>query len=71
MTDRYHALTVVLDREIRNDDAKRIIEAIEMVRGVLSVEPHVADHISRAAERKAVEALRDKLRDVLWPGIGK
>lgn len=43
MTDRYHALTVVLDTDIRSDDAAQIIDAIRQVRGVLTVDPIVAD----------------------------
>jgi hypothetical protein len=37
MTDRYHALTVVLDREIRTDDAEDIINAIKQLRHVVDV----------------------------------
>jgi hypothetical protein len=55
----------VLDREIRNDDAKRIIEAIEMVRGVLSVEPHVADYVSRAADKTRDDSAVVRLRRVI------
>lgn len=43
MTDRHVAYTVVLEREVREDDAQRIIEAIGMVKGVREVVPVVAD----------------------------
>jgi hypothetical protein len=41
MTDRYHALTVILDHDIRADDAEIIINAIRAIRHVLEVRPHV------------------------------
>ena len=43
MTDRIHALTVVLDRDIRDDDLEPIITAIRMIRHVADVQLHVAD----------------------------
>jgi hypothetical protein len=43
MTDHYHALTVVLARDTRDDDAQALIDAIRQLRNVASVEPHVAD----------------------------
>lgn len=54
MTDRFHAFTVVLDRDIREDDAEPIVAAIKMIKGVQSVEPHVVDledHSARVPER--------------------
>jgi len=44
VTDRHSGYVVVLDREIREDDAERIVQAIQMVKGVLDVKPIVADH---------------------------
>lgn len=43
MTDRYMALTVVLEKEIREDDAESLIIAIGMIRGVAKVIPEVSD----------------------------
>ena len=40
MTDRYNALTVILERDTREDDAQPLIDAIRQFRGVLKVEPH-------------------------------
>ena len=50
MTDRYHALTVVLAKDTRDDDAQALIEAIKQFRGVASVEPHVSDPALHTAE---------------------
>jgi hypothetical protein len=43
MTDRLKRFTVTLVTDIREDDAQRIRDAIEMVNGVLSVAPVAVD----------------------------
>ena len=43
MTDRIHALTVVLKNDIRDEDIDPLVDAISMFHGVLSVHTHVAD----------------------------
>jgi len=43
VTDRHVAYTVLLEREIREDDAEAIVSAISMVKGVREVVPVVAD----------------------------
>jgi len=42
MTDRYKGLMVVFEKDIRDDDAKKIIDAIKMIKGVLNVEPSIS-----------------------------
>lgn len=37
MSDRYFALTVVLEQDIRDDDAEPLIAAIRQMRGVADV----------------------------------
>ena len=68
MTDRYFALTVLLDRDIREDDAEHILHAIRMIKGVLKVEPHVTDVDMWAAESRARHKLVAELWKVLYPG---
>ncbi len=41
MTDRYKGFLITLDREIRDDDAEHIINALKMVKGVHSVKPYI------------------------------
>jgi hypothetical protein len=53
VTDRIHCLTVVLKEDIRDDAIEPVVNAIRMVKGVLSVEQHVADHNFHAAEDRA------------------
>lgn len=65
MTDRYNALTVVLDRDIREDDAEMLINAIRMLRGVLTVDPHVADIGDHVAAARVKRDLTEKLYTVM------
>ena len=67
MTDKYFALTVLLDCETREDDAQAIIEAIKMIKGVMEVEPHIANIALGWATHKARLELRTKIIDLLWP----
>lgn len=69
MTDRIATLTVVLDREYRDDDVQHIVDAIQMTKGVLKVELGEvvdANHymnkatIMRAVRRRLLEALDPK-----------
>ena len=68
MTDRYHALTVVLDHDIRNDDAERLMDSIKMLRGVLSVAGDVADMNTYTAIERARHDLGRKLVEIVYPG---
>lgn len=62
MTDRYSALTVILDHDIRSDDAAPLMAAIRQLRGVLDVQPgHVVDAGSVIAEVRARQDIADKL----------
>ena len=65
MTDRLNAITVVLDHDIRDDDAEPLLNAIRMLRGVLEVTPHVADYASHVAESRARQAWRERILKIL------
>lgn len=67
MTDRFHTLTVVLERDIREDNAMPLINAIERLRGVLRVTATVADIESHMAEERARRRLGEALWHVLYP----
>lgn len=71
MTDRFNSLVVVLERDLRDDDAQPIIDAIKQIRGVLSVEGHVSDFDFKVAEKRAVADLEQKLWEVLHPKTEK
>jgi hypothetical protein len=68
MTDRIAALTVILDREYRDDDVQHIVDAIQMTKGVMKVElGPVADMNHYMAKEQVVWAIRKKLFEVLDP----
>ncbi len=69
MTDRYNALTVTLERDMRDDDAEGLIAAILCMRGVIGVTGHVARIEDHVAAERARDELRKALRDILWPGV--
>jgi len=61
MTDRHSGYVVTLSRDIREDDAEQIINAIGMIKGVLSVAPVTADFTQQIAEARRDEAWRTGL----------
>jgi hypothetical protein len=67
MTDRFHSLTVVLTKNIREDDAESLIEAILQFRGVASVAGNVADPLAYMAEQRALDAVRQQILNVIYP----
>lgn len=70
MTDRIHGLTVVLDKDYRDDDVEKIVEAIKMVRGVLSVSLHVTDIGDYSARERVRAELGSKILKVVYPKTG-
>jgi hypothetical protein len=51
MTDRHAAFVVVLEQDLREDDAAAIRRALEMVKGVAAVRPVLAEPLAEEAER--------------------
>lgn len=60
MTDRIRTMTVVLDRDYRDDDASYILSAISMVKGVSTVTPdppaNMNDYIARDEARRTLRS---------------
>ena len=55
MTDRLKGCVVTFERDIREDDAEKVLNAILMIRGVASVDVSVADaddHMNRERVRR-------------------
>ena len=65
MTDRVSYLTVTLNRNLRTDDAKPLITAIKMLKGVVKVKINVADPDSFSAEARVKHELITKIYDIL------
>lgn len=61
MTDRFNSLTVVLDKDYREDDAQVLIAAIKILRGVIEVTGNVADVQAFVAESRARREMAEKL----------
>jgi hypothetical protein len=65
MSDRYNSLIVYLEKDLKDEDAEPLIEAIKQFRGVLGVQPNVSDMLTHLAEERARRELIDKLWKVL------
>jgi uncharacterized protein (DUF1499 family) len=52
---------VVLDRDIREDDAESTINALKQIKGVISVVPNVANIEETIAYRRLQNEYREKL----------
>ena len=66
MTDRYDAFLVILERDLRADDAEATLNAIRQIKGVLEVEPHVAGNVERVIASARVKGeLIQKIAEVL------
>lgn len=71
MTDRFNTITVVLEKEMRDDDAAAIIAAIRQIRGVLDAKGNVSDMTEWMAQSRARRELGEKLLAILYPGKGE
>ena len=69
MTDMYNSLTVVLEADIREDDAAPLIDAIKQLRGIASVEGNITDIATYSARSRARNELRVSLWNVLYPEV--
>lgn len=67
MTDRINSLTVVLEEDMRADDAQSLIDAILHLRGVAEVATNVSDHTFYLAQTRARLELWNKLMKVISP----
>lgn len=65
ITDRHSGYIVVLENEIRDDDAQPILDALRMIKGVISVEPIVGGVDVQIAQMHERTALRQKLYDFI------
>ena len=66
MTARYNALVVVLENDVRDDDAEPLMNAIRVLRGVADVSGNVASIESYTSDVRARYDLGKKLLDVVY-----
>ena len=69
MTNRYYALTVILEKDIRSDDAEPLVNAIKMIKGVLDVKPHISDPETWMAQERARMELGRKVMNIIYPKL--
>ena len=67
MTDRIHSLTVVLDKDYRDDGLQAVIDAILMIKTVLSVDTHISDSNSHMAEVRIKAEYVGKIVELFYP----
>lgn len=63
MTDQYNALVVMLEKDMRDDDAQGLCEAIGRMRGVLSVSGH--SHLNNLDSLVTRQRARREIMDAL------
>lgn len=64
MTDRINALTVVLDKDMRDDDVESLCNVILHLRHVIAVQKNVSNPESYMAEVRAQQELKMKLLSI-------
>ncbi len=65
MTDRYNAFIVILERDLRDDDAQDTINAIKQIKGVLDVQPQVSNGSDIVTKMRLRTEIEQKLFSVL------
>lgn len=71
MTDRHAGYIVVLAADVREDDAEEgVLNAIRMIKGVVSVKPVVASYEQEIAEERRDGEWRDALYRLARNGPG-
>lgn len=72
MSDRISSITVVLESDMRADDAEETLQAIRHIRGVLTVTGNVTDSLaSHIAEMRVRNEIGAKLHAIVYPGFNK
>ena len=61
MSDRHNGYFIVLEKDIKDEDSKYIINAIKMIKGVLDVLPNMKDVHDDLAYTRIKSELIEKL----------
>lgn len=65
MSDHYNAFLIILGSDIKDDAAQATINAIRQIRGVVDVQPHIADPDVAIAKAQLRAELFQELYEVL------
>ena len=67
MTDRINAIVVILEKDMREDDAEPLLNAIRTMRGVLDVRTNIADPLLEPIIRMRMSVeIMDVLRKIFY-----
>ena len=69
MSDRINSFTIVLDKDIKDEDAQPLIAGLKMFKGVIDVTPNVTTpdlHVALIRERYRIN---DELLKIIEKGI--
>lgn len=69
MSDRIKALTVVLEQDLRQEDAEPLMAAIRQMRHVTEVSAEVADQDLYVATTRVRRELGEKLLKIVYPDV--
>ena len=65
MSSSYHSFCVVLEKDVKDEDADRIESAIRMIKGVIDVKRNVSDASDYVAAFRAKHEIAQKVLEVL------
>lgn len=66
MTDRICALTVILEKNTRDDDVVSLVQAIRHMRNVAEVKTNVSDFLAESTARiRIANELQEEFLDIL------
>jgi hypothetical protein len=66
--ERHCGYVITLDQDLREEDARATLTALQMIKGVISVEPLILDIHHLLAREKADEIWRERIRSLLRRG---
>lgn len=69
MSDRHKGYIVTLEKDLKDEDSIKIIDALKLIKGVISVDPIVDDMNALIAESRARQDLGTKILKVIYPNI--
>lgn len=64
MTDRHSGYIVILEDDVREDDAEATLQAIRQVKRVIDVRPIVSDTMQEIATSRAKWEIRNKIDQI-------
>ena len=67
MTDRIHSITIVLEKDMRVDDAEAILTAVRQLRGVIAADGNVTNGTEYVIESRIRRDFGERLWHVLYP----